>query len=89
MILYSKAFPALDVAVMVMVPSEIPQSVGFVDATAEIVGKTGSVKTTVCPNTSHVPSAFLTRISFGLSLAFKPLNTFDNCHVEPPSLLYS
>ena len=40
------AFPALEVAVMVIVPSATPQSVGLVEITFVIVGCTGSVKFT-------------------------------------------
>ena len=59
---YSRALPALEVAVIVIVPSATPQSVGFVEATLEMVGVTGFVKFTIEPVTTQVVSAFLTMI---------------------------
>ena len=59
---YSIAFPALEVAVMVIVPSATPQSVGSVEATLVMVGVTGFVKFIIEPVTSQVSSAFLTKI---------------------------
>ena len=69
-----KAFPALVFAVMVIVPSACPQSVGSVKVALVITAATLSVKLMFEPITSHVPSAFLTRISYGLFAAAKPPN---------------
>ena len=47
---------------IVIVPSTCPQSVGFVEATAEIVGAAGAVKITFGYVTGQEPSALRTLI---------------------------
>ena len=56
---YSTAPCALD-AVIVIVPSLTPQSVGLVEVTDEMTGAILSVNTSIGPNTSQEPSAFFT-----------------------------
>ena len=50
-------------AVISIVPSFTPQSVGSVDATFEIVGAVGAVNICVAPATTQVPPRYLTRIA--------------------------
>ena len=60
---YCKAFPIEELAVMVIVPSATPQSVGSVPTAALKVGSTLSTNTSVVPTTIQVSSPFLTWIS--------------------------
>ena len=87
---YSIALPALEVAVMVIVPSATPQSVGSEEATLVMVGVTGSTRFTIAPVTSQDSSAFLTIILYGLLLPSSPVNEPPFCtQFRPPSMLYS
>ncbi len=87
LMLYSKgAIPPE--AVMVMVPSVSPQSVGSVKVTSVISGEFGATKVIwlMCC-TKHVPSSFLTWIVY-VSGA-NPVNNGLELQVKPPSILNS
>ena len=76
-------------AVIVIVPSKAPQSVGSLEETFVILGALGTVKMTglFAYNTSQEPSVFLTDM---LNVpAPKLLKIFDTCQLMPPSIEYS
>ena len=76
------------VAVTVIVPSVTPQSVGFVDATFEMLGADGEVRTIglLASAVTQEPSAFLTNTLYVPSP--NPVNVFEVSQLIPPSIEY-
>ena len=73
---YCKPLPFGEVAVIVIVPSSTPQSVGCVEVAETITGATLSSNISHGPTTSQVPLAFLTMIQYVPPA--KPVNVFDD-----------